>query len=389
MDAFQGEGGQDSAEIDVDDFLAEANGAGIRESLRLILDLELEPCDIVLLEEPEVHLHPGLEFAVHSYLQEKSKIKQFFVTTHSTNFIDTVSPQHIYLISRNSQGISNCERLAEGDAPIKIPAELGIRLSTVFMFDRIVFVEGSSDESVLREFSRTEGIDLNGAGVTFVHMGGVANFTHYAAQAILDIMSRRKVRMWFIVDRDERDEAEITKMVKRLDGRAKMFVLQRREIENFLIDETAVCSFIQKKTGIEPTREAYQKSLAKVTSEILEEVIKIYVENKLLPPIYLRGQGAEGDPKNRLTVAITTLQERITLIEEESEKIHTDISFGWGIEKALKTAPGALLLDKICKEFNCSFQKSRGDSDKLAKLLLRGAIPQSIINILVEISAPL
>jgi energy-coupling factor transporter ATP-binding protein EcfA2 len=157
LDAFQGDGEREYPEIDVDNFLAEANGAGIRESLRLILDIELEPCQIVLIEEPEVHLHPGLEIAVHSYLQEKSRNKQIFVTTHSTNFVDAVSPLSIFLITRDKDGASHCEKLGQDDAPVKLPAELGIRLSTVFMFDRIVFVEGPSDEAVLRELSRAAG----------------------------------------------------------------------------------------------------------------------------------------------------------------------------------------------------------------------------------------
>lgn len=176
LDAFQGEGGRDSAEMDVDNFLAEANGAGIRESLRMILDLELEPSDVVLLEEPEVHLHPALEFAIHIYLQEKRKTKQFFLTTHSTNFVDAMTPQHIYLITRDATGVSTCQSLSAEEAPLKLPAELGIRLSTVFMFDKIAFVEGPSDEAVLRELARTLDINIQGAGVAFVHMGGDSKF---------------------------------------------------------------------------------------------------------------------------------------------------------------------------------------------------------------------
>lgn len=388
LDAFQGDGGRDSAEIDVDNFLAEANGAGIRESLRLILDLELEPCDIVLVEEPEVHLHPGLEFAVHSYLQEKSKTKQFFVTTHSTNFVDAVSPQNIYLISRNTQGVATCDRLAEGDAPVKLPAELGIRLSTVFMFDRIVFVEGPSDESILRELSRTEGIDLNGAGVAFVHMGGVSNFAHYAAQATLDLLSRRRVQMWFIVDRDERDEVETRKMLDRLGGKATMFVLQRRELENFLIDETALRGFIAQKLGkAPPSAEAYAASIAKIAGSILDEVVTMYLEKSCLPPIYLRGQDVAGDVPDRLHIAIAELQERLGGVPSERERIHKELSTGWGVERAIQMAPGALLLDRLCKEFGCSFQKQRGDSLKLARHLPNSAIPTQIRTILKAITA--
>lgn len=386
LDAFQGDGGRESAEIDVDNFLAEANGAGIRESLRLILDLELEPCDIVLVEEPEVHLHPGLEFAVHSYLQGKSKTKQFFVTTHSTNFVDTISPQHIYLISRDNAGITTCERLADAEVPMKLSTELGIRLSTVFMFDRILFVEGPSDESVLRELARTARIDLNGAGVAFVHMGGISNFTHYAAQATLDLMSRRRVQMWFMVDRDERNDNEIQKMTARLGDRAKLFVLHRRELENFLIDEAAIRKFVAQKSGGTPSTADYKLALSKIGESLSEVVANLYLEKHALPPIYLRGQDAEGSIEDRLARAIELLNERVSSLQLDRQRIINETMEGWSFEKAINLAPGTLLLDRLCKELGCTFNKAGGDSVKLARHLEETAINKQLIEILREVA---
>ena len=74
VDAFESETrggrlGEVVAELDVDNFLVEANGSGIRESLRLILDIEFESPQIVLVEEPEVHLHPALETTMMQYLR--------------------------------------------------------------------------------------------------------------------------------------------------------------------------------------------------------------------------------------------------------------------------------------------------------------------------------
>ena len=84
VDAFQAEQrrpGARAAEMDIDKFLVEANGAGVREALRLVLDLELKRPRLLLLEEPEAHLHPGLEHAVYSFLRDKSEETQMFVTT--------------------------------------------------------------------------------------------------------------------------------------------------------------------------------------------------------------------------------------------------------------------------------------------------------------------
>lgn len=386
LDAFQGEGGRDNAEIDVDNFLAEANGAGIRESLRLILDLELEPCEVVLVEEPEVHLHPGLEFAVHSYLQEKSRTKQFFLSTHSTNFIDTASPQFIYLITRGASGVSSCERLAEEDAPIKLPAELGIRLSTVFMFDKIVFVEGPSDESVLRELARTMGTDLGSAGVAFIHMGGVANFTHYAAQATIDLLSRRRVQMWFIVDRDERDEAEIRRMLDRLEDRATLHVLERRELENFLVNEVAIRALVRQKTGNEPTSEQYLAALANAVTATSKDVVRLLLERNTLNPLYLRGRNKHGGALDRLEEAKAEIDARIKSLAEEEERIGQEVTHGWSQEKAISMVPGSHLIDTVCRALGSTFDKQGGDSLKLARLLPASAIPVQIRSMLHDIT---
>jgi putative ATP-dependent endonuclease of the OLD family len=61
-----------AAELDVDDFLVQVNGSGVREALRLILDYEFERPDILMVEEPEVHLHPALEIAMMQYLRRIS-----------------------------------------------------------------------------------------------------------------------------------------------------------------------------------------------------------------------------------------------------------------------------------------------------------------------------
>src|SRR6266481_3856140 len=183
VDAFEAEGGERGAEMDVDEFLIEANGAGIREALRVILDLELRNPQIVLIEEPEVHLHAGLSRVLAGYLREKSESIQMFITTHSTDFIDSNSFQFVFLVSRGIRNRTQCQTVDPNEGAMSIPAELGLRLSTVFMFDRLIFVEGPSDESVLRGIAKKLPVDLTRANVGFVYMTGARNFAHFAAES--------------------------------------------------------------------------------------------------------------------------------------------------------------------------------------------------------------
>ena len=97
-----------------------------------------------------------------------------FVTTHSTEFVDSVSFQNAYLISRDEKYKTVSQVISAADGPMLLPAELGLRLSTVFMFDRLVFVEGPSDEAVLRALAKTLRLDFTKSNVGFVHMCGFA-----------------------------------------------------------------------------------------------------------------------------------------------------------------------------------------------------------------------
>jgi putative ATP-dependent endonuclease of the OLD family len=249
LDAFEPETptARIPAEMDVDDFLIEANGAGIREALRVILDLELKNPKIVLIEEPEVHLHPGLARVLAGYLRGKSEAIQMFVTTHSTDFVDSVSFQSVFLVSRSDESRTISQTIEADEGTSRIPAELGLRLSTVFMFDKLVFVEGPSDESVLREFAKKIKIDFAKSNVGFVYMAGARNFAYFAAESTLELLSRRNIQMWFVTDRDENTDEETKQMMARLGGRARLKVLRKRELENYLLDVDATAAFIEEK----------------------------------------------------------------------------------------------------------------------------------------------
>ena len=203
-------------------FLVNVNGAGIREALRLILDYEFSQPDILLLEELEVHLHPGLEVAMMQYLLSISDSCQIFVTTHSTNFIESETSQNIYFVAK--QKATSISNLNWGDVVDKVPAELGIQLSSLFMFEVLVFVEGKTDESVLRRFAETLGYNINKNSVGFINMEGIRNFGNFAVNDVLEFLKSRGLDLFFVADRDEKDKNIVELFKNRIGGYANLVV---------------------------------------------------------------------------------------------------------------------------------------------------------------------
>ncbi len=393
IDAFEAEEGgpRAAAEMDVDNFLIEANGAGIREALRIILDLELKNPKIVLIEEPEVHLHPGLSRVLAGYLREKSESIQMFVTTHSTDFVDSVSFQSVFLVSRGPRSQSICQTVEAEEGAMRIPAELGLRLSTVFMFDKLIFVEGPSDESVLREMAKKLQIDLAKSNVGFVYMAGARNFAYFAAESTLELLSRRRIEMWFVTDRDENTDVEIARMVERLGGRAKLKVFTKRELENYLLDSRAITLFVEEKqkgggiNGPKPNREEVERALTEEAMALRDEVVRLRLERRLLTPVFLQTRVNTGTIEERIHRSIEALTERLNHIESDRLSIASEIDRTWPT-RALEDVPGTLLLERVVKRFGVSFSKDKGDSERLARYITTPSVDYEIGQLLGEVT---
>jgi ABC-type cobalamin/Fe3+-siderophores transport system ATPase subunit len=394
IDAFESENsprtGALAAEIDVDDFLVEANGSGIREALRLILDVAFQRPQLLLVEEPEVHLHPALEIEMMRYLKEISAETQVFISTHSTYFLDTADMTNVYLTTKNAS--TRIELVNMEAAEAKIPNELGIRLSALFMFDRVVFIEGPSDEGIIREIASLIGVNLSRAGVGFISMGGARNFTHFAAQTILAFLSKRRVKVWFIIDRDERDENDVARLEEKAKDGAEVYVLQRREIENYLIGASQICKFIRikqemaGKMGEGPSEDEVERVIEEEVEKLRDKTVEKRVVRALCRPIYpslsaIFEKGKSEDFDKRVVAELERLEQELERgkmrVAEVYAEYSAEVKRVWASEK-LNLVPGDELIDAVCQKFGVRFYKDQGDGAKLAGLMSAEDIPADL-----------
>lgn len=389
-----------TAELDVDNFLVEVNGSGIREALRLVLDYEFQRPDILLVEEPEIHLHPALETSMMRYLKQNSENCQVFVTTHSTNFIDTAEMKNVYLVSKSDS--TQVQLLDLEEAEIQIPRELGVRLSSLFMFDRIIFVEGPSDVAIIREWASTLKVNLSQVNAGFITLEGARNFSHYAQGKTLSFLTKRRVKIWFLLDRDERQNSEINRLEQFLGEKATVKVLKKREVENYLLNPRAIVEFIKLKrklsslengnSALLPTEADIRNSLDECAEKLKQSVIDKQVARltcrSVHPSLEFSFDGTEETPIPQKVTdenkkMIKRLQEAIDKVEDVYQEQTKYVNNMWQSSK-LDLVPGDHLLDMVCQKYGVRYKKE-SDGSRLAALVNENEIDREIKEIIQAI----
>lgn len=195
-------GGDASISIDYGDFQIpiEDEGAGIQDTIIIMTALEIHRGKIIMIEEPETHLHPGAQKELFDVIMEYSKFSQIFISSHSSVFVNLVKSNQIYLVNQ-IDNISIINHLTDEEKFEEIKAILGIDNSDGLFSNSIVLVEGKSDKLVFQElFQKLTG--LSNLDVRFESTQNRTNLARVFSNLICLNLNVPAV----ILDQDERGE---------------------------------------------------------------------------------------------------------------------------------------------------------------------------------------
>jgi predicted ATPase len=140
-----------------------------------------EPGTVLLIDEPEISLHPQAQRALMRAL--RSLDVQMLVATHSGTLLDRADPRRIVRLRRAAGGIelASPSTLTDDDAR-KLARFTSPQTAEAFFARSVILVEGMSDQIVLEVIAERQGRNLDAEGVSLVPMNGVA-----AASAFLQL----------------------------------------------------------------------------------------------------------------------------------------------------------------------------------------------------------
>ncbi|MBN8972591.1 MAG: AAA family ATPase, partial [Rhizobiales bacterium] len=170
---------------------ADLFGEGIASLFRIVLALyDPEDC-IVIIDEPELSLHPQAQKRLAKFIAEKAKERQIILCTHSPHFLswkDLAAGANVYRLRQDRYGIQSNRLSAKTIASLnklssdwQKPQLLDSVAKEVFFADEVLFLEGQEDVGLIGRFIELEGIEsiqLFGYGV-----GGAKNTLRFLAMA--------------------------------------------------------------------------------------------------------------------------------------------------------------------------------------------------------------
>ena len=280
---------------------------------------------ILMLDEPEKHLHPSLQGAVLEISQGMADRAQLVVVTHSVNMINAASPPQMLQMDPPVDAVTNqLTRLADDEQRVDLLAALGIVPADLAQSDCLIVVEGARDAQWLTALFPVE--------VARAHLL-IAGSGKQVEAACATLVAIAPPLPWMAVrDRDFLTAREVGELESRISN---LFVWELREFENVLLDARLIAQVLGR-LGVTKTISEIEVLMQEVASTLAEDVIENMTSTRLArdhPVAKANGQlGRMERRRENLQLTATAFNSRADAFDKTVEEIRSNVNETWDDE---------------------------------------------------------
>jgi len=228
-------------------FPIESLSSGEKEVVNIIFDFLLRsPSDnIVIFDEPELHLHPELSYKLLQTLSTIGKNNQFIFCTHSPDIITaSLDNSVIFIVPPNKESTNQAIVVKEEDETNQALKMLGQSIGIISLGKKIVLVEGTNsslDKQVYGAIlkNRFPNLVLVPSGGKDIIRSFASVYSHVLERTIWG------VDFFMLCDQDVTLPSKpINELETEAKGRLK--TLKRYHIENYFLDENILAKIFSQ-----------------------------------------------------------------------------------------------------------------------------------------------
>jgi predicted ATPase len=269
------------------DFSAEVDsmGHGLQMWLQMAWFLARTQADAtIVLDEPDVYMHADMQRRLMRLLRSDAK-RQVIIATHSTEIMAEAEPEDILLVDRRQAESRFAHSLPGVQSVVEaIGSVHNIALARLASARSFLLVEGT-DVQLLKRFQNTLFPDSTLPIDTIPSMdikGWSGWFQAVGTARMLKNESGDTIHTYCILDSDYRTTDQIEERYRDAAKTGiRLHVWQRKEIENYLLEPTAIQRFIDGKVSakvVVPTVQEVGAALESMAEARKEEVLGAWAD---------------------------------------------------------------------------------------------------------------
>lgn len=336
-------------------------GDGIQIWLQLLYHIyRVREHSTIVLDEPEVYLHPDLQRRLVHLLEDTGR--QIIIATHSAEMVAESDGRLTTLVDRSRKRASRPRTDADFEMlSSTLGTAFNLKLAKALRSRVTVFVEGQ-DMAVLRRLAKTIGLDSleREDGLTIIPLKGYSNWGQVGPfKWLCDELLPGALNTFVILDRDYRSDAvraSVMEQFAEVDIRGHVW--KRKELESYLLNPAVLA----RLSGA--TQNQVEAWINEITASMENDVFGRLLDERFKEEV----------SGSKHAVSVTT-----------AFKPEFDLSWS-NSDHRLNICPPKQIISRLNEEFQRSGFKAVSFTG-LARSHRRSEIPAEVVDLLSEIDS--